>query len=146
MRQARDENDRYNNSSGVVCAKLSRVFQNQSIYATTPRKENSRFKKLGLPKNERPPKPAVDDKNYPSKQQVALLLLQQFVVNFPHIKIQCVLADALYGARSFFSRAEDLLGVQIIELITACGLPIKKIKKFATTSPFLTVKLRAICS
>jgi len=36
MRQARDENDRYNNSSGVVCAKLSRVFQNQSIYATTP--------------------------------------------------------------------------------------------------------------
>jgi len=81
------------------------------------RKENIRLKKLGLPKNERPTKPAVDNENYPSKQQVALLLLQQFLVDFPRIKIQCVLADALYGARSFFSRAEALLGVQVISQI-----------------------------
>ncbi len=81
------------------------------------RKENSRLKKLGLPKKERPSKPAVDDKTYPSKQKVALLLLQQFAVDFPGIKIQCVLADALYGARSFFSRAKDLLGVQIVSQV-----------------------------
>ena len=37
IRQAREENDRYNNSSAVVWAKLLRVFQNYPIYATTPR-------------------------------------------------------------------------------------------------------------
>jgi len=36
MMQPSEENDRYNNSSGVVSAKLSRVFQNYPIYATTP--------------------------------------------------------------------------------------------------------------
>ena len=36
MRQPSEENDRYNNSSGVVWAKLLRVFQNHPIYATTP--------------------------------------------------------------------------------------------------------------
>jgi len=36
IKQPSEENDRYNNSSGVVWAKLSRFFQNYSIYATTP--------------------------------------------------------------------------------------------------------------
>jgi hypothetical protein len=36
MRQPSEENDRYNNSSGAVWAKLLRVFQNHPIYATTP--------------------------------------------------------------------------------------------------------------
>ncbi|MDF1757332.1 MAG: transposase [Legionellaceae bacterium] len=84
---------------------------------TSWRKENSRLKRLNFPKNERPVKPDIDDQNYPSKQKVALLLLQQFAVDFPDIKIQCVLADALYGAQSFFSYSKDLLGVQIISQI-----------------------------
>ena len=44
MRQPSEENDRYNNSSGVVWAKLLRVFQNHPIYATTlqQRRNNAR--------------------------------------------------------------------------------------------------------
>jgi hypothetical protein len=80
------------------------------------RKEIAQLKKQKISKNQRPPKPPIDI-NYPSKQQLALELLLEFAKNFPHIKIQCVLADALYGAKKFFQSAATLLKTQIISQV-----------------------------
>lgn len=80
------------------------------------RKEYAKLKKKGIPQKERPEKPAID-KNYPNKQELALALVREFSLNFPQIKIQCVLADALYGTRYFFKQASQMLKTQIISQI-----------------------------
>lgn len=80
------------------------------------RHTNNKLKKQNIPKNLRPKKPAIDS-NYPSKQQLALDLLREFAANCPHINIQCVLADALYGTKYFVGQASALLNTQIISQI-----------------------------
>jgi hypothetical protein len=57
------------------------------------------LKKHGTPKKLRPAKPPVNS-NYPTKQELALRLLQQFQGEHPHFQVRCVSADALYGAES----------------------------------------------
>lgn len=69
------------------------------------RKENKKLKRQGKSKEYRPKQPKPDDVNYPKKQDVALSLLQEFVDNFPDIKIKAVLADALYGTQDFMDNA-----------------------------------------
>ena len=55
-------------------------------------KVNKRLKKQGVAASQRPKKPLVNPL-YPSKQQLALTLLEQFAFNYPQIKAKAVLAD-----------------------------------------------------
>ena len=93
------------------------------------RKENVRLKKQGVAKNNRPKQPSIDINNYPSKQILARDLLHQFSANFPQIKIQCVLADALYGTKNFIKSAAALLKTQIISQIK-CNQMVKSQGKY----------------
>lgn len=81
------------------------------------KKTNKALKKQGITKKERP-KPPVKSSAYPTMIESALSLLKQFEINYPKIKIKAILADALYGARSFVGPASTLFGgVQVISQV-----------------------------
>lgn len=83
------------------------------------RKKNKAEKKSGiLPKN-RTKRPEPNPK-YPSKQQLALDLLKEFSKNHPEIKVQSILADALYGNAHFMDTASK---------ITSCKQVISQLRK-----------------
>lgn len=67
-------------------------------------KEEKRLKKRGTPKALRPKKPQPNPE-YPTKQQIALRLLEEFCRNCPYVTINLVLADALYGSADFMDKA-----------------------------------------
>jgi DDE superfamily endonuclease len=82
-------------------------------------KENKRLKKQGVPKKERPKEPDRSA-DYPKKYEIALELLQRFAERLPEIRINCVLADALYGNGVFINEIEKIWpGVQVITQIRA---------------------------
>lgn len=105
--------------------------------------------KQGVSKKDRPEKPAKNS-NYPTKTEIALTLLDEFELNFPQIKIQCILADALYGCASFFKKAtKKFKGVQVISQLKSSQTVIYKGKKrrlekslfiFAPTSQSLQIR------
>ena len=70
-------------------------------------KEEKRLKKLKVIKKERPIKP---ERNilYPTKIQISLDLLNKFKENHKDIKINAILADALYGESNFMSQASKI--------------------------------------
>jgi hypothetical protein len=73
--------------------------------------------KKKVPKAQRPPKPAPNP-GYPTKQQLALHLLEAFKANHPDIRVHCVAADALYGTAPFVDAASALFGgVQVLSQI-----------------------------
>ena len=72
-------------------------------------KVNRRLKKQGVAASQRPKKPLVNPL-YPSKQQLALTLLEQFTFNYPQVKAKAVLADTLYGNAYFMEKAHQLFG------------------------------------
>jgi len=75
------------------------------------------LKKHKVPKAQRPPKPAPNP-NYPTKQQLALRLLENFKANHPDIRVHCITADALYGTGPFVDAASALYGgVQVLSQI-----------------------------
>jgi hypothetical protein len=77
-------------------------------------KQNEKLKKQGIPTKKRPPRPAKNE-NYPTKQEIALKLLEEFKSYHPDIKIKCILADALYGTQAFLDKASKIFGgVQVI--------------------------------
>ena len=77
-------------------------------------KEDKRLKKQGVAKKERPVQPERDSA-YPTKTQLALQLLQAFKKAHGDIKINAVLADALYGEANFMDQASQIGGgVQVI--------------------------------
>lgn len=66
-------------------------------------------KSVGCP--QKPPK----NSDYPSKQEIALILLKKFRVCHPAIRIRCILADNLYCCKTFFEQASEVFGkIQII--------------------------------
>jgi hypothetical protein len=72
------------------------------------------LKKQGVPKPQRPPKPAPHPL-YPTKQQLALHLLERFKGQHPGLRVHCIVADALYGTAPFVDGASALFGgVQVI--------------------------------
>jgi DDE superfamily endonuclease len=72
------------------------------------------LKKQGVPKQQRPPKPPPHPL-YPTKQQLALRLLERFKGHHPDIRVHCIVADALYGTAPFVDGASALFGgVQVI--------------------------------
>jgi hypothetical protein len=80
-------------------------------------KKDKALKKLGVPKPQRPPKPAPDPR-YPTKQHLALHLLEAFKAHHPDIRVSCITADALYGTAPFVDGASALFGgVQVLSQI-----------------------------
>jgi hypothetical protein len=77
-------------------------------------KEDNRLKKAGVAKKDRPVQPERDSL-YPTKTQLALRLLQAFKDVHGDIKINAVLADALYGEACFMDEASRIFdGCQVI--------------------------------
>jgi hypothetical protein len=67
-------------------------------------KQNKRLRKQGVPSSSRPPKPAKNP-NYPTKQELALRLLEQFSQDCPQIGVKAILADCLYGTCEFVQQS-----------------------------------------
>lgn len=81
------------------------------------KQNDEKLRKKGLPKKDRPAKPEAD-KNFPKVSEIGLNLLRQFLQNHSTIKIDCVIADALYGTQSFIDEASSVFGgVQVISQI-----------------------------
>jgi hypothetical protein len=80
------------------------------------RQEKAR-KKHKAPTAQRQPKPAPNP-TYPTKQQLALRLLDECKANHPALRIHCIMADALYGAGPFVDAASALYGgIQVLSQI-----------------------------
>ena len=76
------------------------VYQPAPELSASYKKEEA-LKKQGIPKKQRPPKPAPNPQYLP-KEQLALHLLEAFKAQHPHIRVHCIMADALYGTATFF--------------------------------------------
>jgi DDE superfamily endonuclease len=75
------------------------------------------LKKQGVSPKQRPRKPAPNPQ-YPTKEQLALRLLETFKTHHPDVRIHAVMADALYGTATFVDGASALFrGVQVISQI-----------------------------
>ena len=80
------------------------------------RQEKAR-KKQKASRAQRLPKPAPNP-NYPTKQQLALRLLEDFKANHPDIWVHGIAADTLYGTAPFVDAASALFaGVQVLSQI-----------------------------
>src|ERR1700704_355161 len=80
-------------------------------------KREKALKKQGVPKQQRPPKPAPNPQ-YPPKEQLALGLLEAFKAHHPHIRVHGIAADALYGTATFVDGASAIVGgVQVLSQI-----------------------------
>jgi hypothetical protein len=72
------------------------------------------LKQQGIPPKHRPPKPPAHPQ-YPTKQALALCLLEQGKEHYPDLKVPSVIADALYGSAGFMAGASALFGgVQVM--------------------------------
>ncbi len=88
-------------------------YQPDPVYRHWQR-EDRRLRAQKVPKAQRPQAPARNP-HYPSKLELALKLLGRFAQAHPQVRVQCVLADALYGSGEFLDRASALFGgVQVI--------------------------------
>jgi hypothetical protein len=77
-------------------------------------KQERRLKQQGVNKPQRPPKPPPHPQ-YPTKQALALRLLQQCKAHHPTLRIHCIVADALYGTAPFVDGASAIFGgVQVV--------------------------------
>jgi hypothetical protein len=72
-------------------------------------KENKRLVKAGVKAAKRPKAPEPNP-NYPSKNEIALVLIDDFHRNHPDITIKAVLADAAFGTRDFMETAKVKAG------------------------------------
>lgn len=61
-------------------------------------------------KKKKGPKKPTPDHRYPTKIRLGLALLKEFRAKHFQVKVQCVLADALYGTASFMDEASALFG------------------------------------
>jgi hypothetical protein len=80
-------------------------------------KKDKVLKKQGVAKKQRPPRPAPNP-HYPSKEQLALRLIETFKAHHPQIRVHCIMADALYGTATFVDGASAVFGgVQVLSQI-----------------------------
>lgn len=62
-------------------------------------------------------------KEYPSKLELALGLLEHFFQAHPDLHIKCILADALYGSADFVQKATASQGgIQVISQLRSTQL------------------------
>jgi DDE superfamily endonuclease len=80
-------------------------------------KMDKALKKQDVPAKQRPRKP-LPNPHYPTKEQLALHVLETFKAHHPEVRIHTVMADALYGTATFVDGASALFnGVQVISQI-----------------------------
>ena len=80
-------------------------------------KQDKALKKQGVATQQRPPKPPANPA-YPTKQQLALRLLERFHAQHPTLRVPCIMADALYGTAPFVDGASVTFGgVQVLSQI-----------------------------
>jgi len=80
---------------------------------TAWKKADEQLKKPGVPPKNRPAKP-VRNPAYPTKQEIALHLLEEFRREHRPIEVKMVLADALYATNPFMEQATTRCGTQVI--------------------------------
>jgi hypothetical protein len=81
------------------------------------KKNDEKLRKKGVSKKNRPPAPPRNP-NCPTIAEIALNLLRRFRGDHPLLKIDCILADALYGTQTFLDEASNIFGgVQVISQI-----------------------------
>ncbi len=92
-------------------------YQPDPAYSQWAQKEK-RLKKQGVPKGARPPKPPKNP-DYPTKQRLALRLLEQFAREHPYVRVKAILADALYGSAEFMAQAsKPFANIQVISQLS----------------------------
>jgi hypothetical protein len=80
-------------------------------------KRDKSLKKQGVPPKQRPPRP-LPNPHYPTKQALALRVLQPFKAQHPDLRVHGITADALYGTAPFVDGASALFGgVQVLSQI-----------------------------
>jgi DDE superfamily endonuclease len=72
-------------------------------------KKEKALKKQGIAKQQRPPQPPTNPA-YPTKQQLALRLVERFHAHPPTLRVHCITADALYGTAPFVDGASVTFG------------------------------------
>jgi hypothetical protein len=103
---------------GLVTPKIS-IPVGFTFYQPAPElrawyRQEKALKKQGVPKQQRPPKPPPHPLS-PTKQPLALRLLERFKGQHPGLRVHCIVADALYGTAPFVDGASALFGgVQVI--------------------------------
>lgn len=84
---------------------------------TAWKKNNEKLKKQKIPAKQRPPKPSKN-LDFPTKNEIAIGMVNQFNEYFPSIVINCIIADALYGTKQFFNGVSKIYkNAQIISQI-----------------------------
>ena len=76
---------------------------------TAWQREDKRLKQAGVKKSERPAMPAPNP-DYPGKAELVLALIKEFRQHHPTIKVNAVVADALFGTQTFLDAASQLCG------------------------------------
>ncbi len=71
------------------------------------KQQNKKLKQQGISKQNRPKRPPPNSK-YPTKPELTVQMIQDFVSTFPDFKVDSVLADALYGMTKFMDIASKL--------------------------------------
>jgi hypothetical protein len=72
-------------------------------------KENKRLIKAKIKPTERPKAPQPNP-DYPSKNEIALTLIDKFHCNHPEVTVKAVLADAAFGTQTFMESACEKAG------------------------------------
>ena len=111
-------------------------FYNPDPSIKTWRKTRKAQIKSGVPVKDRTKKPKLNPA-YPSKQTIALQLLEEFSKNHPNITVQAVLADALYGNTKFMDQAAHVTSCsQVISQLRKNQLVLSRGKKISLTNYF----------
>ena len=93
--------------------------------------------KLAKKNNAKQPKKPARNPSYPSKPELALLMLERFVANFPSVHIQFVAADALYGGKNFMNKAENIARIpQVISQLKSNQIIMSKSKSVRLSTYF----------
>jgi len=82
------------------------------------KKEDKRLLALGVAKNCRPPEPPRNPE-HPTKEKLAITLMEDFARYHPKIKVKSVNGDNHYSTASFMDRAKQLFGGQALGTIKA---------------------------
>lgn len=121
----------------IVTVPMSFAFYMPDPKLTAWKKQDKKLKKKGIVKKKRPPQPPLD-KKYPTKQQIALNLLETFKTTYP-IKIKLIVADALYGTGEFMDQASKLFGnIQVISQLR-CNQKLRYKGKFRRVDAYFGI-------
>ena len=109
-------------------------------------KEDKTLKQQGIPPKKRPPKPTRNP-TYPTKPEMALMLLAEFTRYHASIEVKMVLADALYGTNEFMEQVTRLFNTQVISQLhknqnVRSRNKLISIEKYFTQSPGVPQKIR----